>query len=225
MNDLVGQLQGYFQHYGYWTLAVALLLENAGVPVPGETILLVASVLASTQHSLHLPAIILVGTLAAVLGDNLGYGAGRWGGRPLLERYRRLFRVTPHALARGERLFQRYGAVTVFLARFVFGLRMLAGPLAGVLRMHWQRFLTFNVLGAATWVLVIASLGYFFGGRLPGLVHTMRTLNLVLLALLVLAALFLGKRLLARLGSDEEVGKEATGSTGGDGPADAERSA
>jgi membrane protein DedA with SNARE-associated domain len=59
--------------------------------------------------------------------------------------------------------------------------------------MHWQRFLTFNVLGAATWVLVIASLGYFFGGRLPGLVHTMRTLNLVLLALLVLAALFLGK--------------------------------
>lgn len=203
MNELVQQLQGYFQHYGYWTLAVALLLENAGVPVPGETILLVASVLASTQHSLELPAIMLIGTLAATLGDNIGYGVGRWGGRPLLDRYRRTFRITPEAVFRGERLFRRYGPITVFLARFVFGLRVLAGPLAGVLRMRWPRFMTFNALGAATWVVTIASLGYFFGGRLPRLLHTMRAVNVALLVVLVLAALLLGKRMLARLGSEE----------------------
>lgn len=205
MNDFVQVLQAYFQHYGYWTLAVALLLENAGVPVPGETILLVASVLASTHHSLRLPLIIIVGTIAAVAGDNIGYALGRWGGRPLLDRYSRTFRLTPGAVARGERLFERYGGVTVFLARFIFGLRVLAGPLAGVLRMHWRRFVTFNVLGAATWVAVVSSVGYFFGGRVPALLQTMRTANVVLLVLVLLTALLLGKRVLARLGSDEEL--------------------
>lgn len=202
MNELAQQLTAYFQHYGYWTLAAALLLENAGIPVPGETILIVASVLAQSQHMLRLPVIILVGTLAATAGDNLGYGLGRWGGRPLLERYRRFFRLSPESLGRGERLFQRYGPATVFLARFIFGLRVLAGPLAGVLRMRWRRFVAFNLLGAATWVTVIASLGYLFGRQLPVLMHAMRTANLVILVVALLVVVFFGKRLLARLASE-----------------------
>jgi membrane protein DedA with SNARE-associated domain len=167
-------LHSYFANYGYWTIAFALLLENAGVPMPGETVLLYASFLASSQHHLRLPYIVVVGTLAAAAGDNLGYALGRWGGRWLLDRYRAVFRIEAKMIARGELLFDRYGPAAVLLARFIFGMRVIAGPLAGVLRMHWKRFAVFNVLGAATWVVTVASLGYTFGkhwDRLVPLFH------------------------------------------------------
>src|SRR5579864_3333239 len=80
-------------HYGYWAVGVALLLENAGVPVPGETILLLASFLAFSEHELQLPWIIVVATIAATLGDNLGFALGYYGGRPLLVRYQSIFRI------------------------------------------------------------------------------------------------------------------------------------
>ncbi len=180
MEHLATVLQSYFAHYGYWTIAVALLLENAGVPVPGETVLLFASFLASSQHHMHLPWIVVVGTLAAAGGDNIGYALGRWGGRWLLNRYRAVFHIDQRTIERGERLFDRYGSAAVFFARFIFGLRVLAGPLAGVLRMHWERFATFNVLGAATWVVAVSSLGYLFGQHWEELVPLLRKADLVI---------------------------------------------
>jgi len=120
-------LRGYIVDYGYWAVGTALLLENAGIPVPGETILLLASFLAYSQDELRLSYIILVGVAAATLGDNLGFFIGCRGGRPLLDRYQSVFRIKPEAIARGERLFDQYGAVTVFLARFIAGLRVLLG--------------------------------------------------------------------------------------------------
>lgn len=150
-------------HYGYWAVGAALLLENTGIPVPGETILLLASFLAYSQHELQLFWIIVVAIVAATLGDNFGFIAGYYGGRPLLDRYQNIFRIEKATLQRGERLFTRYGAATVFFARFVFGLRIIAGPMAGVLRMPWKKFLTFNFIGAAVWVSVISGVGYFFG--------------------------------------------------------------
>ncbi len=184
-------LQSYFGRYGYWTIAVALLLENAGIPVPGETVLLFASFLASSQHQMHLPWIFLVGTLAAAAGDNIGYAVGRWGGRWLLDRYRSVFRIEPSTVRRGERLFERYGPAAIFFARFIFGMRVLAGPLAGVLRMHWERFATFNVLGAATWVVTVSSLGYLFGQHWEQLLPRFRNVNLALGALVVLFGVWL----------------------------------
>ena len=150
-------------HYGYWAVGAALLLENTGIPVPGETILLLASFLAYSQHELQLFWIIVVAIVAATLGDNFGFIAGYYGGRPLLDRYQNIFRIENARLQRGERLFTRYGAATVFFARFVFGLRIIAGPMAGVLRMPWKKFLTFNFIGAAVWVSVISGVGYLFG--------------------------------------------------------------
>jgi membrane-associated protein len=144
---------------------VVLLLENAGIPLPGETTLLLAGGMAYSQHRLSLLGIIVVGVVACTLGDNLGYWIGYRGGRPLLEHQRRIFRVSHEHLERGERFFLRYGSFTVFFARFFFGLRILAGPLAGVLKMPWKKFLLFNFLGALLWVSLIASLGYFFGSR------------------------------------------------------------
>src|SRR5690349_10802328 len=150
-------------HYGYWAVGAALLLENTGIPVPGETILLLASFLAYSQDELRLSWIIAIGIVAATIGDNLGFIAGYYGGRPLLERYQNVFRIKNAHLLRGEQLFARYGAATVFFARFVFGMRVIAGPMAGVLRMPWRKFLLFNFLGAVVWVTVISGAGYLFG--------------------------------------------------------------
>ena len=173
-------------HYGYWAVGAALLLENTGVPVPGETILLLASFLAYSQHELQLQWIIVVATLAATIGDNLGFTLGYYGGRRLLERYQSLFRIQKETLAKGEHLFARYGAVTVFFARFVFGMRIIAGPMAGVLRMSWRKFLVFNFLGALVWVTVISGAGYLFGRHWEHLEQNVKRFDLLAAVCLVL---------------------------------------
>jgi len=182
-------LRDYLAHYGYWAIAAALLLENAGLPVPGETMLLLASFLAYTEHHLRLPYIILVGVCAATIGDNLGFLLGHYGGEPLLERYRKVPRVY-RTLARAERLIQRYGSFAIFIARFIAGMRIIAGPLAGVLHMPWRKFVVFNFLGAAVWVTVISSVGYFFGRHWEELARTMRGINAAVLLAAVLLIVF-----------------------------------
>ena len=186
-------LHGYFARHGYWTVAVVLLLENAGVPVPGETVLLLAGFLTFSQHSLHLPWVIAVGVAAATCGDNAGYLIGYHGGRPLLKRYREFFHISESLIAQGEDLFDKHGAVTVFFARFVFGMRIITGPLAGVLRMHWQKFALFNFLGAATWVTVVAGAGYLFGRQWESLVRWVGDADIlfaVILALIIVAVIW-----------------------------------
>lgn len=183
-------LREFIANYGYWAVALALLIENAGIPVPGETTLLLASFLAYSEHQLHLGWIIMVGTIAATIGDNIGYTVGRHGGRPLLDRYQRILRIPQRSLERGEHLFQRYGAATIFFARFVFGMRIFAGPMAGVLRMPWKAFAIFNVLGAAVWVSVIASAGYFFGRHWDQLESVLKRFDLALIVLAALLTLF-----------------------------------
>src|SRR5215469_1019620 len=178
-------------HYGYWAVGAALLLENTGFPVPGETILLLASFLAYSQHELQLSWIIAIGILAATIGDNLGFVAGYYGGRPLLDRYQNIFRIKKATLLRGEQLFVRYGAATIFFARFVFGMRIIAGPMAGVLRMPWKRFLLFNCLGAALWVSVISTVGYFFGRHWERLESSMKRFDVIVAIVVVLLAVFL----------------------------------
>ncbi len=187
-------LRRHFQEWGYWTVVIALLLENAGVPVPGETILLFASFLAYSEQELRLPYIILVGTIACTLGDNIGYAIGHRGGRPLLERYRHIFRIPQRTIERGERLFERYGSLTIFFARFVFGMRIIAGPLAGVLRMPWKQFAVFNLLGAATWVTVISLVGFLFGGEWNQLMRIVRRVNFGVIVLVVVVVLVLWLR-------------------------------
>src|SRR2546423_10284784 len=183
-------LRAYFGEYGYWTVAIVLLLENAGIPVPGETVLLFAGFLAFSEHRLHLPYIILVGIVAATLGDNAGYYLGLRGGRPLLIRYRKIFHIRQRSIERGEELFQRHGATTIFFARFIFGLRIFAGPLAGVLRMPWKKFVVFNFLGAILWVTVIASAGFLFGRHWGRLLEILDRINLIVLVAAALVALF-----------------------------------
>jgi|SRR5436305_121791 membrane protein DedA with SNARE-associated domain len=190
-HSILDLLRNAVVQYGYWAVGAALLLENAGVPVPGETILLLASFLAYSQHELRLPWIIAVATIAATLGDNLGFALGYYGGRPLLLRYQSIFRIKNATITRGEELFAKYGALTVFFARFVFGMRIVAGPMAGVLRMSWRKFLIFNFLGALVWVTVISSVGYLFGRHWNRLEEGLKRFDIVALVLVLLVAAFL----------------------------------
>jgi membrane protein DedA with SNARE-associated domain len=188
-QSILDFLRSAIVDYGYWSVGVALLLENAGIPMPGETMLLLASFMAYSQHELKLSWIIVVATLAATLGDNLGFALGYFGGRPLLAKYQSLFRLKQSTLDRGEQLFARYGPATIFFARFVFGMRIIAGPMAGVLRMAWKRFLIFNFLGAVLWVSVIANLGYFFGRHWDRMENALKRVDIAIVIVVVIAIL------------------------------------
>ena len=190
-QSILDFLKELIAQYGYWAVGGALLLENSGLPVPGETILLLASFLAYSRDELQLAYIILIGVCAATIGDNLGFAIGYRGGRPLLDRYRTTFRVREDHIALGERLFEQYGAFTVFFARFIFGLRVFAGPLAGVLRMPWKRFAVFNFLGALLWVTVISWIGYKFGKHWEKLAGAVERLNIMVIIAAALAILIL----------------------------------
>lgn len=184
-------IRAFVADYGYWAVALALLCEHAGIPVPGETTLLLASFLACSEHRLDLGWIVVVATCAATLGGNLGYALGYYGGRPLLDRYRNFFRVPRSSLERGEALFARYGAPTVFVSRFIFGMRVIAGPLAGVLRMRWRAFTLFNFLGAVAWVTFIAGAGYLFGQHWRSLVRAVERFDIAVLIAAVALVLYL----------------------------------
>jgi membrane-associated protein len=190
-QSILDVLRNAVVQYGYWAVGGALLLENAGVPVPGETILLLACFLAYSEQDLQLPWIMVVATLAATVGDNLGFALGYYGGRPLLTRYQALFRIENKTVERGEELFARYGPVTVFLARFVFGMRVIAGPMAGVLRMPWRKFIIFNFLGAILWVTVISGVGYLFGQHWERLAGEVKRIDIAVAILLVIVAMLL----------------------------------
>ena len=196
MGDFLETIRRFIIDWGYWGVAAGLLLENSGVPVPGETILIIASAVAYSTHELRLPWIIVIGTIAATTGDNIGYWIGRKGGRPLLDRWKRFFRVKQQHIATGEALLERHGPVAIFFARFITGARVIAGPLAGILCMHWPRFALFNFLGAITWVSVIAGLAFLFGSQLDRLFTYMREANyvIVFLVMAVLISAYLYKR-------------------------------
>ena len=155
--------------WGYWAVLLGLLGESAGLPVPGETVLMFASFLAHKNSSLHLQWVILVGIGAAVLGDNAGFFLGRHFGQTLIRWAKKLFRLDDTDIKAARELIRRHGGRTIFFSRFIFGLRTIAGPLAGSLGMEWKRFLKFNALGAATWVTCMAFVGYAFANEFESL--------------------------------------------------------
>ena len=141
--------------YGLSAVFLAVMLESAGVPVPGETALIAASVLAA-QGLLSLPLVILVAAAAAIIGDNAGYWIGRAAGRRLLERWRPVARYTEKMLPPAERFFAHHGGKAVFLARFIPGLRVIGALVAGIAGMEWWRFLVWNVAGGMVWATSVA---------------------------------------------------------------------
>lgn len=177
-------LNSFLASYGYLTVFVGLLLESAGLPLPGETLLLSASAFAARQPNLHIYWIGPIAILAASTGDNAAYWMGRRGGRPLLHRYGQAFRIGPGTIQRGEDFMRKHGPLAVFFARFIAGLRVVNGLLAGSLEMEWSRFFFFNLLGAICWVSVICSVGFLFGDRLPWIIHVVGRTGLLFLCVI-----------------------------------------
>jgi membrane protein DedA with SNARE-associated domain len=165
LPGVLHSLEPALDRYGYLAVAGFVMLEDFGVPVPGETILILGAVYAGTGR-LNVFAVALVGFVAAVLGDNIGFAIGHFGGRPVIERYGRYVLITRERLDKATNFFERHGAKVVVAARFVEGLRQANGIIAGISGMHWLRFLIFNAIGAALWVAVWTSVGYLSGSHI-----------------------------------------------------------
>ena len=177
------------ERYGYVVILFGVMLESTGVPLPGETILLASGVLVQQGH-LDLEDAIVFGILGAVMGDQLGYWAGREGGRRFVLRWGRYVFITPERLARAEAFFERHGGKAVFLARFFSGLRVFGALVAGISRMRWGIFILYNVLGGAVWATAVVLLGYFLGSSLGLVERWLGRATLVLALILALVVAF-----------------------------------
>jgi membrane protein DedA with SNARE-associated domain len=190
LPGVFADLAPLLDHWGYAAVGGLLFLEDFGVPVPGETVLIAAAVYAGAGQ-LNVVAVAVIAFLAAVCGDNIGYAVGRYGGHRLVTRYGRYVLLTPARVARAEAFFTRHGGKVVTVARFVEGLRQANGIIAGLSEMPWRRFLVFNALGAALWVGVWVTLGDLAGDHIGTLYPTIQRYELYLLvaAGILLAAL------------------------------------
>ena len=170
LPGVLHSLEPTLNRFGYLALGL-IFLEDFGVPVPGETVLIIAAVYAGTgRFSVWLVA--LIGFLAAILGDNVGFAIGHFGGRPLAERFGKYIFLTPERLDKTANFFDRHGGKVIVIARFVEGLRQANGIIAGITGMHWTKFVPFNALGAALWVGVWVSIGYFSGSNIDSIYAT-----------------------------------------------------
>jgi membrane protein DedA with SNARE-associated domain len=160
------QLNHLIVAYGYLAVAVIVGLESMGLPLPGETTLVVASMYAAHNPRLEIWLVVLAATAGAILGDNLGYAIGKRFGYPLLKRFGPRIGVPENRMRLGQYLFSRYGFWVVFLGRFVALLRILAAFLAGVNRMNWPYFFIANGLGGVLWSSVFGFGAYFLGNMI-----------------------------------------------------------
>lgn len=176
--------------YGYWVVLVAISLESMGVPFPGETTMLAAAVYAGTGKPLAIGWVIVFAAAGAIIGDNIGFTIGWFGGYPLARRILRWLHVREDALDYARRFFERHGDKTVFLGRFFSLLRATVALLAGINHMPRRIFFVWNALGGGAWALLFGLLGYFLGRNIPLLDRVTRALGLV--GLLAVVAFFGG---------------------------------
>src|SRR5215204_1554548 len=189
------------EHYGYLVILFGVMLESTGVPLPGETILLAAGVLVQRGH-LDLGYTIAFGITGAVLGDQIGYWVGREGGRPFVLKWGRYVFITQQRLGHAEASFERHGGKAVFLARFFSGLRIFGALVAGISRMRWATFITYNALGGTVWATAVVLLGYFLGSSLALVERWLGRATLVfVLVLAVAVGFYLAYRWAARNGA------------------------
>ena len=165
LPGVLHSLEPTLNQFGYLAVVGLVLIEDFGVPVPGETVLILAAVYAGTGR-LNIVLVAVLGFYGALLGDNIGFAIGHFGGRQLAQRYGRYIFLTPERLDKATAFFDRHGGKIIIVARFIEGLRQANGIIAGTTGMQWTRFLIFNAIGAALWVLVWASVGYVSGSHI-----------------------------------------------------------
>jgi membrane protein DedA with SNARE-associated domain len=197
LNSLAGPLD----HYGYWAIALLLLLENIGIPIiPGELALIAGAIFAGTgQAGLNVVGVGIVAVVAVIAGAEIGYLIGRKAGRELVLRYGKYVLLTPQHLDRAEAIVSRYGGFVVVIARYIVGLREANGIIAGITQMRWFTFLVYNVIGACAWVATWLTLGAVAGDHIATIYADINRFFLyVLIGLAVLLVAYIGWRQLRR---------------------------
>jgi len=174
------------KEYGYLIVAVLVAAENLGLPLPGESALITAAAFAAHGH-LWLPGVIIASTAGTIVGGSGGYWIGRAGGIRLVHRLGKFIGVGEPEIQKGHEFFEKHGAKTVFVARFIAILRIVVGLLAGVTEMPFAKFTVYNALGGACWSLAIGVLGYEFGANLPLLHRVLGTGGLIAAGVVALA--------------------------------------
>jgi membrane protein DedA with SNARE-associated domain len=184
LPGFLNALSGTLQHFGLWAIGLLIMLEDFGVPVPGETILIAGAIFAGAGR-INIVALGVVAFVAAVIGDNIGFAIGHFGGRALALRFGKYVFLTEERLNKAEAFFDRRGSIVITFARFVEGLRQANGIIAGITGMHWLRFLIFNAIGAALWVGTWITIGYFAGNNITTVYHYITLYSYYVLAGLV----------------------------------------
>lgn len=164
-------LQHLVSAHGYWVIALIVGLESMGIPLPGETILVLAAIYAAGDPAFDIWFVIGAAAVGSIMGDNLGYWIGKRYAYALLVRYGRTIGMSVPRIKLGQYLFREHGGKVVFLGRFIALLRILAAFLAGVNRMRWRDFLIANAAGAILWAATFGLGGYYFGKLLFRLHH------------------------------------------------------
>jgi membrane protein DedA with SNARE-associated domain len=212
LPGLLASLAPVLDHYGYVAVGGFITLEDFGIPVPGETILIAAAVYAGAGR-LNIFLVALVAVLAAIVGDNIGYAIGFFGGRALVLRFGTYVRLTSERLDKAEAFFARYGGFVVAGARFIEGLRQANGIVAGISRMRWPRFLAFNALGAVLWVAVWTSVGYLAGSHITAIYDAVTRYSLyVLIGLVLVVAAVIARAVVRRRRARRRQSQLAAGS-------------
>jgi membrane protein DedA with SNARE-associated domain len=184
--------------YGLVLLFLLVAIESAGVPLPGETALIAAAVLARPEHGNYsLYWVIVVAAAGAIVGDNTGYWIGRTGGRRLIERWGFVRRHAEKVLPPSERFFERHGGKTIFFARFIAVLRVTAAWIAGISRMHWWQFFAWNAAGGIVWATGVALLAYWAGKAVAEAVNRYglyAVVGLIVVGIVVLVAVHVWRK-------------------------------
>jgi membrane protein DedA with SNARE-associated domain len=155
-------MTGFVRDYGLIIVFLAIALETSGLPLPGETALIAAAILASQGH-FEIWQVLVVATAAAIIGDNVGYWLGRWLGRGVLQRFEPVRRFSDRVLPPTERFFRRHGGKAIFVARWFSGFRVAGAWVAGFAHMTWWRFFIWNALGGLAWALTVGLVAYYTG--------------------------------------------------------------
>jgi len=202
-------IQPLISTHGYWAVFLVIMIESAGVPLPGESALVLAAVYAGATGHLNITYVIATAIAAAIIGDNCGFWIGRIYGVELLERYGRFVNLTESRLKVGRYLFERHGGKIVFFGRFVAVLRVFAAVLAGLNKYGWKPFLLFNAAGAFAWATIMGLGGYLFGDSIHRVSGVLGLAALVVALLGVVAAIYIVRQQEKRIELQLETAAEA----------------